>query len=102
VANHGIDHLVARGAGLQHRAGHVAKRAQQTVAVLEVRDESLTRERAADQLRSSFEHQVRRWCAPHRREPVAAEHDQVAVGLLCIAERVGRDRVKLGVCRHSA
>ena len=58
VADHRVDDLVPRGAWLEHRARHVPERAEQPVAVLEVGDEALRRQRASDQLRAGLQHLV--------------------------------------------
>ena len=96
MADHDVDDLVPRCAWLEDRDRDVAERAQQPVAVLEVGDQALCGERAADQLRAGSQHLVGRRRAPHRGEAVAAQHDEVAVWLLRLAQRIRRDGVQVG------
>jgi len=97
MTGHGIDDLVPAGTGLQHRRGHVAERAEQAVAVLQLSDQALRGERASDQLGARLQHLVGRRRAPDGGEAVAAEQHQVAVRVVGLAQRVRRDRVKVGL-----
>ena len=85
MTGHGIDDLVPAGTGLQHRGGHVAERAEQAVAVLQLGDQALRSEGSADQLGARPQHLVGRGCAPDRGQMVAAEQDQVAMRVVGLA-----------------
>ena len=97
MSDHRVDDLVPRGAWLEHRRGHIAQGAEQAVGVLEVGDEPLRGERAADELRPRPQHLVGRWGAPHGGQGVAAHEEEVAVRLVRLAEGVGGDGVEVGL-----
>ena len=73
VPDHRVDHLVPRGPRLEHGGRHVAQRAEQPVAVLELADQPLGGERSTDELRARPQHFVGRRGAAHGREGVPAE-----------------------------
>ena len=91
-----LDHRLAARARPQHGAGHVAQRTQQAVALLEPMDQALSRQHSPDQLGACPEQDIRCRRAAHCREPVAAEHDQVAMRLTAASERIDRDGVEVG------
>ncbi len=69
--------------------------------MLEPFDQPLRRERAAHELGPRGQQHIGRRSAPHRGEAVAAHHDEIAVWLARIPERVGRDRMKVGRRGHA-